>query len=81
MTPIDIAIKILNDQLQLGSQIESFTSGTLLLGHLQELDSLSIVGIISSIEEQLGCEVDDDEISQEVFESVGSLADFIESKL
>jgi len=52
-----------------------------LLGELPELDSMGVVNIITAIEENLGCVIDDDEISAEAFETFGSLMQFIESKL
>jgi acyl carrier protein len=51
-----------------------------LLGNLAELDSIGVVNVITLIEEQLGCVIEDDEINAEVFETLGSLVDFIQSK-
>ena len=54
---------------------------TPVLGAIPEMDSMSVVGILVSLEEQYGIMVDDDEIDAEVFATVGSLTDFVESKL
>jgi len=72
---------ILQQHLQLGGAVASYTSETPLLGALPELDSMGVVNIITAIEENLGCTIDDDEISAESFETFGSLMQFIESKL
>jgi acyl carrier protein len=72
---------ILKQHLQLGSEVDSFGSDTPLLGALPELDSMGVVNIITAIEENLGCTIEDDEISAESFETFGSLMDFVESKL
>ncbi|MCF7970317.1 MAG: acyl carrier protein [Methylococcaceae bacterium] len=72
---------ILQQHLQLGDAVASYTSETPLLGALPELDSMGVVNIITAIEENLGCIIDDDEISAESFETFGSLMQFIESKL
>ncbi len=72
---------ILQQQIQLGDMVNSFTKDTPLLGALPELDSMGVVNIITAIEENLDCVVDDDEISAEAFETFGSLMAFIESKL
>jgi len=72
---------ILKQHLQLGDEVNSFTRGTPLLGALPELDSMGVVNIITAIEENFGCTIEDDEISAESFESFGSLVDFVESKL
>jgi acyl carrier protein len=54
---------------------------TPVLGAIPEMDSMSVVGILASLEEQYGIMVDDDEIDAEVFATVGSLTAFVESKL
>ena len=76
-----MAINIVRDCLQLGAAADEFDKDTYLLGALPEFNSLSIVSIIAGIEEQLDCEISDDEITGEIFETIGSLADFIESKV
>ena len=72
---------VLQQHLQLGESVNSFTHDTPLLGAIPELDSMGVVNIITAIEENFGCEIDDDEISAEVFENLGSLLQFVESKL
>ncbi len=72
---------ILQQHLQLGDAVTTYTSETPLLGALPELDSMGVVNIVTAIEENLGCIIDDDEISAESFETFGSLMQFIESKI
>lgn len=72
---------ILRQALNLSSSLDSVDLDTPLLGSLPELDSVGVVNIITLIEDQLGCNVEDDEISAEVFETFGSLVSFVESKL
>lgn len=57
-----------------------FTADTPLLGALPEFDSMAIMSVITEIEEQLGIQINDDEISAEVFESFGQLSKFIAEK-
>lgn len=54
---------------------------TPVLGAIPEMDSMSVVGILASLEDQYGIMVDDDEIDAEVFATVGSLTTFVESKM
>jgi len=54
---------------------------TQVLGSIPEMDSMSVVGILASLEEQYGIVVDDDEIDADVFATAGSLNAFVESKL
>lgn len=75
--------KFAKDLLQQALHLETepdFDSSTPLLGSLAELDSIGVVNVITLIEEQLGCVIEDDEISAEVFETFGCLVEFIEIK-
>lgn len=73
--------KILDSVLNLGGRAEGFDRSTPLLGHIPELDSMAVVTLITTIEEQFGIMVDDDEVSAETFETLGSLTDFVDAKL
>ena len=78
---IETEIKsILADVLQLGSSINKLESDSPLLGSIPEFDSMAVVGVITALEESYGFEVDDDEIDAEVFETLGSLVNFVEKK-
>jgi len=72
---------ILIDTLQLGGRGELLTASSALLGNLPEFDSMAVVNVIVAIEEYYGFTVDDDEISADTFETVGSLVMFVEQKL
>lgn len=52
-----------------------------LLGSIPEFDSMAVLAILTDLEGRLDLEFDDDEISAEIFESLGTLVDFIESNL
>lgn len=71
---------LLQQALHIESDITLFNSATPLLGNLAELDSIGVVNVITLIEEQLNCTIEDDEINAEVFETFGSLVSFIQSK-
>ena len=58
-----------------------FSRETALLGAIPELDSMAVVTLITTLEEQLGIVVDDDDIDGSTFATVGSLADFVGDKL
>jgi acyl carrier protein len=74
-------LRILDQVLSLGGRSADFDRGTHLLGAIPELDSMAVVSLITSLEEQLGIMVDDDEIDGETFATVGSLTDFVAAKL
>ncbi|WP_318023299.1 acyl carrier protein [Paucibacter sp. B2R-40] len=74
-------LRILDEVLSLDGRSAAFERGTHLLGAIPELDSMAVVSLITSLEEQLGIIVDDDEIDGETFSTVGSLTDFVAAKL
>lgn len=54
------------------------SASTQLFGNLPELDSFAVVNLAMEIESRFGFEIDEDGFSAEVFETVGSLADYID---
>jgi acyl carrier protein len=72
---------ILSDVLSLNERRNSLTEASPLLGAIPELDSMAVVNVITAVEEHFGITVDDDEISAQTFETLGSLTDFVEQKL
>ena len=73
--------QLVADVLQLGDRAESLDENTALLGAMPELDSMAVVSVITAIEDHYGIVVDDDEISAETFETLGSLVKFVEQKI
>lgn len=80
MPKLQLTKEILQTTLQLGDQADSLTRETPLMGHFPQLNSLTVMGVISEIEAQTGCAIDDQEITAEIFETVGTLATFIHQK-
>lgn len=72
---------IVTDILGLGDRGAALQPDSPLLGAIPELDSMAVIGLITALEEHFGITVNDDEISAEVFETLGSLAAFVDSKL
>ena len=67
--------------LSLNGRAASFTLDTPLLGAIPELDSMAVVTLITTLEEQFGLVIDDDDIDGATFATVGSLVEFVNSKL
>jgi acyl carrier protein len=80
MDTISRTKKILRDTLNLGDRADRLTADTPLLGGLPEFDSMAVVSVVTMIEDEFGVAVDDDELSADIFSTVGSLADFIFAK-
>lgn len=74
-------LRVIDEVLSLKGRTSAFTRATPLLNAIPELDSMAVVSLITTIEEQFGITVDDDDIDGSTFESVGSLVDFVTSKL
>lgn len=78
---IDEIKEILRDTLQLGDRADSLEASSPLLGAIPEFDSMAVVTVLTMVEEEYGVEIDDDEVSADIFETVGTLADFVERKV
>lgn len=74
-------LRILDEVLSLNGRAKTFSANTSLLGAIPELDSMAVVTLITTLEEQFGLVVDDDDIDGSTFATVGSLTDFVNSKL
>ncbi len=73
--------QILIDVLSLGEAGKALVPASPLLGSIPELDSMAVVNLITALEEHFGITVDDDEISADTFETLGSLTAFVTGKL
>ena len=72
--------QILKETLQL-DDVDNWNSDTEILGSVPEFDSMAIVTVLTMVEENYGIMIEDDEISAEVFETLGSLVTFIAEKV
>jgi acyl carrier protein len=81
MSTLDTLQKILDEALQLGPRARSLTRSDRLLGSIPEFDSMAVAAIVTMIEDRFGIVLNDDELSAEVFETLGSLVDFVNGKL
>jgi acyl carrier protein len=80
MDSLEEVRQIIIDTLGLGERGASLTAASPLLGAIPELDSMAVVNLITALEEHYGFSIADDEISADVFETLGSLAAFVAHK-
>lgn len=80
MNALDLTRKLVRGCLQLADSVP-LTPDTPLLGGFPEFNSLTITTLVAEIEDALDCEIDDSELTSELFETVESLADFVASKM
>jgi acyl carrier protein len=63
--------------LGIEDRASTLNASTPLFGSMPELDSFAVVELVTSLEEQFGFEVDGSDFTGEIFETVGSLAEFV----
>lgn len=80
---IDAKLKsILVDVLGIeADKAEQFDSETGLFGHLPELDSMAVAGLLTEMEDRLDIVIEDDDVDGEMLETYGGLLAFAESKM
>lgn len=81
MASIEKVRQLLAEVLELGDRAAALDASTPLLGNLPELDSMAVVAVITEIEERFGVVIEDDDIDAETFETLGSLATFVDLKV
>lgn len=81
MAVLDEVKQLLVNTLQLEAGVDELDLETPLLGSIPELDSMTVVSLITTLEEHYGFVVEDDEIGADIFATVGSLVEFVESKV
>ena len=73
--------EILCDVLGLEAQrVAGFEAATGLFGHIPELDSMAVAGLLTEIEDRMGFVIEDDEVEAEMLETYGALLAFAEAK-
>lgn len=56
----------------------ALTPQTPLFGGIPELDSFAVVSLAMALEQRFGFEIDDSEFTAEIFDTVGSLCNFVD---
>jgi acyl carrier protein len=69
---------VLVETLGIEDRADSLTPDTPLFGSMPELDSLAVVEVVTSLEERFGFQIDDEDFTGDVFDTVGSLAAFVD---
>ncbi len=69
--------QLLIDTLSLDIKPDDMDDDALLLGDIPEFDSMAIVSVITGLEGSYGFTSADDELTAEVFESIGTVVDFV----
>lgn len=67
------------ETLGIEDRLHTMDASTPLLGSLPELDSMAVVQIASEIEARYGFEINDADFTADVFETLGTLAAFVDA--
>ena len=68
------------ETLELEGRSASIDATTPLLGALPELDSMAVLELIVALEQRFEIIVEDEHVSADVFETLTSLTDFVQSR-
>jgi acyl carrier protein len=81
----DVGVEAVKDVLvsSLGVQerADAIDADTQLLGSLPELDSMAVLVLVHDLEDRFGITVEDEDLSADIFDSLRSLAAFVDRKL
>ncbi len=69
-----VIVKTLNIQ----DRADTLEASTPLFGSMPELDSMAVVALAVALEEEFDFEINDEDFTGEVFDTIGTLAEFIE---
>lgn len=72
---------VLVTTLGIQDRASSLTAASPLFGDVPELDSLGVLEVVTKLESRFGITVDDEEFGGEIFETLGSLVQFVELKV
>ena len=73
--------QVLQDVLGLSPErTAALTPQTGLFGHLPELDSMAVAGLLTEVEDRLDIVIEDDDVDGEMLETYGGLLAFVEAK-
>jgi acyl carrier protein len=73
-------VDVLVHVLAIEERRDSIGATTPLLGDMPELDSMAVVELAVALEERFDIVIDDEDFTGEVFDTVGTLATYIDGK-
>jgi acyl carrier protein len=74
---VDEVKEVIVQTLKIDDRIRDLDTSTLLFGSMPELDSMSVVELAVALEKRFGFEIDDAAFTAEIFDTVGSLAEYV----
>jgi acyl carrier protein len=77
---LDSVKSVVVGALGIEDRADTLDAASPLLGSLPELDSMGVLELVQALEHRFDIVFDDDDVSAETFETLGSLAAVIEDK-
>jgi acyl carrier protein len=78
---VDDVKAVLVSSLGVEERADAIGAETQLLGSLPELDSMAVLVLVHDLEEAFGIVVEDEDLSADIFDTLGALAAFVDRKL
>ena len=75
---LDSVKVVLVKTLGIQDRAGTLEASTELFGSMPELDSMAVVTLAVNLEREFDFEIDDEDFTGEVFETIGTLAEFVE---
>jgi acyl carrier protein len=79
-TTVEAVRSLLAATLGIEDRSASLDASTALIGGLPEFDSMAVIEVVTALEQHFDLQFDDDEITGEVFATLGTLAAFVDAK-
>jgi len=76
----DAVKAVVVETLGVEDRAESLDATTPLLGSLPELDSMAVLELVLELEQHFGITIEGEDVTADVFETLGSLAAFVAEK-
>jgi acyl carrier protein len=80
-TTVEGVKAVLVATLAIDDRADTLTESTPLLGSVPELDSLAVLEVLEALEQRFDITIEDDDVSADIFETLGTLAAFVDGKL
>jgi acyl carrier protein len=82
-TPADVdSVKAaIVETLGIEDRAASISADTRLFGSLPELDSMAVLELVLELENRFGITIEGEDVTADVFETLASLAEFVDGKL
>jgi len=75
---LDRLIVVIVRTLGIQERAHELSPDTELFGSMPELDSMTVVSLVVNLEREFGFEIDDEDFTADVFDTIGSLAEFVD---